>query len=91
MCCVGRLMSAAIPAAIVFFFLWYIPDGGKWDMHYKFIYYFILYLCFQALLTVRILHTAFVQIFEVRNFHKLIIFHSLFSKIAHFSLRLPAI
>ncbi|XP_065890144.1 sodium-dependent lysophosphatidylcholine symporter 1-B-like isoform X2 [Dysidea avara] len=45
------LMSAAIPAAIVFFFLWYIPDGGKWDMHYKFIYYFILYLCFQALLT----------------------------------------
>ena len=41
------------PGAAVFFLLWFIPNKD-WDMLQQFVYYFILYLCFQALLTVSV-------------------------------------
>ena len=47
------MITAAIPAGIVYFFLWFVPPAFDKEPHYiKFIYYLCFYFAFQALLTV---------------------------------------
>ena len=47
------MITAAIPAGIVYFFLWFVPTAFDKEPHYiKFIYYLCFYFAFQALLTV---------------------------------------
>lgn len=52
----GRLrpwmISAALPAGLVYTFLWFVPEPLDYEEHYvKFIYYLLFYFAFQALLT----------------------------------------
>ena len=53
----SRMVLAALPAGIVYFFLWFVPPSFNDEEHkeqpyVKFIYYLCMYFAFQALLTV---------------------------------------
>jgi len=48
-----RMISAALPAGVVYTFLWFVPvEFDALPSSVKFIYYLLLYFSFQALLTV---------------------------------------
>ena len=47
------MILAALPAGIVYFFLWFVPPAfDKEPAYIKFIYYLCMYFAFQAMLTV---------------------------------------
>ena len=49
----SRMVLAALPAGIVYIFLWFVPPSLDEEQPYvKFIYYLCMYFAFQALLTV---------------------------------------
>ena len=49
----SRMVLAALPAGIVYTFLWFVPPSFDEEPTYvKFIYYLCMYFAFQALLTV---------------------------------------
>lgn len=42
-----------VPVGIIYFFVWYVPPIDDQPPYAKYIYYQVLYLVFQASLTVR--------------------------------------
>ena len=49
----SRMVLAALPAGVVYIFLWFVPPSFDEEKSYvKFIYYLCMYFAFQALLTV---------------------------------------
>ena len=49
----SRMILAALPAGIVYSFLWFVPPAfDKEPAYTKFIYYLCMYFAFQAMLTV---------------------------------------
>ena len=50
-----RMITAALPAGVVYLFLWFVPPVfDESASYYKFIYYLLFYFAFQALLTVSV-------------------------------------
>ena len=47
-----------VPAGVIYFFLWFVPPIDDKPPYVKYIYYQMLYLMFQASLTVRFVNNS---------------------------------